>query len=442
MDTNKTFGILPETTINPSKFGAQAAAWQDSLYRPFQWLTPPMNENMQQPENDHSMITLLDLLGPKERQTNPTVRWKIENRLNNFTYVNKAVSAADVYISVAESVLAQVGWKLLFPKTGQQMLVVDIDPDLSEGWTNDNSDACNVKVSRSILPGPQIIAPINSEVRPGLPQLGELGEPKLGITTVPGDAVYNFIKLSAMKIEMSLMQRESLMAGDYGTHEHLIMTNEHLMAEMLQTDILLGRRGNRSDASEGQVYEGNGLIPQIQSNVLSAGSVGNSLPFATLSDFIDGTFESANTSATKHIASGELAYLNYLNQARQEAHITEETHYDPALGVDTFNMTTGGGKTVTVAKHRFALQGELADTSLILDLGNIRCAEYAEFEGWKWAFDLEAPLQGITKKTDAIVGSSMVAVIDPDTCGVAKGQVIPRTKNRNGLGVVYDIANV
>ena len=267
--------------------------------------------------------------------------------------------------------------------------------------------------------------------------LGESGEAKEGIFIVPGDPTYNFIKLSALYVKMSKLQRNSLMAGDAGTHEFLIKTNEHALSEMLQTELLLSRRGNANDSEEGMVYSGNGLVAQIQSNVLSAGSAGNTLAFGELSDFVDGTFESANTSATKTIVSGERAYMNFLNTARQEGVLADVPHYNPALGVDEFMLTTGGGKNVTISKHRFAMQGELADSALVLDLGNLETGEFAGFEGWKWSLGLDDnSLQGMTVGTDAIMGSMMVAVIDPDTCGYIKGEVTPRLKNRNGLGIV------
>jgi hypothetical protein len=38
--------------------------------------------------------------------------------------------------------------------------------------------------------------------------------------------------------------------------------------------------------------------------------------------------------------------------------------------------------------------------------------------------------------TDAIIGSMMVAVKDPDTCGFIRGGVTPRLKNRNTLGII------
>jgi hypothetical protein len=197
---------------------------------------------------------------------------------------------------------------------------------------------------------------------------------------------------------------------------------------------MFGRRGSRT-SDEGMIYRTNGLIPQIKDNVLNYGSVGNTATYGNISEFIDGTFESANSTNTKYVPCGEKLFMNLLNTARQESRLAEGPAYNPALGVDEFMMTTAGGKTVTVAKLRFAFMGSLADWGAVLDLGNIARGEYKDF-GWKWYMDLEAPIQGLTKKTDALLGSVAVTVRDPDTCGVIKGGVSSLIANRTGLGIV------
>ena len=437
MITQKTLasGIL--STIAPSKYGAQATGLLDTLWRPLQWAGNPLDENDQRIQNDYSLVSLLDQLPMNTMSvTNPSVAWRVDNRKSLFTFLKKAMSATDTYISVDEPALALVGWNLVLPRSGQSVLVVDVDSDLSENWTNNEADACNVKVSRSTA-GPSVVAVINSEIQPALPMLGETGDPKKGINIVPGDPLFNFCMFSGLQIEMTKVQHNSLMAGEYGTHEHLLKTNEYLLAKMLQTSIIHSIRGNREDSDEGMVYQGNGILAQIQSNVIDVGTVGNALAFGELSDFVDGTCESANSSATKHIVAGAKSYMNFLNSARQEGQLADVPNYNPALGVDQFMMTTGGGKTVTVANHRFAMEGEMADSAIVLDLGQMEMGEYQGFEGWQWQMDLNAnTTSGLMVKTDAVVGSTMTVLKDPDCFGFIRGGVTPRLKNRNDLGIV------
>jgi hypothetical protein len=435
MNSLKTFGALPLSTINPSKIGAQATDVFDTAFRPFQWMHDPTQENMQQPENDASMLTLLNTLDSAPATwSNPTLWWRVENRLDLVTSLSVAMDATDTYIKVAQPLLLKPGYIVYLPTTGEQILVLDVDVDLSEGWVNNASAACNVKVDRTTQAGPHLAAALGTEVRAGVPQMGEFGEPKEGIVTIPGDPMYNFIQLFGVRVSMSKMQRNSLMAGDYGTHEQLVRENEHYLSAMLQNTILFSRRESR-DTDEGMVYRTNGIINMLQDNVLSVGGTGNALTYGNVSEFIDGTFESANSGATKHVACGERLFMNILNTARQEGMVVENPRYNPALGVTEFMMTTAGGRTVTIAKHRFAFQGALTDWGTVLDLTNLARGEYAGFE-WKWYMDLEAPIQGLTKSTDALLGSIAVTIKDPDTCGVIKGGVDPLVANRTGLGVV------
>jgi len=435
METGKSFGALPLSTINPSKIGAQATDVFDTAFRPFQWMHDPTQENLQQPENDSAMLTLLDKLPRKGNEwTNPTLWWRVENRLNMHTALTVAMDSTDTYIKVGEPALLKSGYVIYFTETGEQALVVDVDGDLSEGWTNNAAAACNVQIERVTQAGPHLAASIGAEVRAGVPQMGEFGEPKEGIVTIPGDPMYNFIQLFGLRVSMSKMQRASLMQGDYGTHEQLIRENEHYLSMQLQNTILFGRKESKN-TDEGMVYRTSGLISQLKDNVLSVGGVGNSLTYGNVSEFLDGTFESANSSATKYLPCGEQLFMNLLNTARQESHLVDGPAYNPNLGVDEFAMTTAGGKTVQVAKMRFAFQGSLKDWGMVLDLGNLAKGEYKDF-GWKWHMDLEAPIQGLTKITDALLGSIAITYRDPDTGGVIKGGTSPLVSNRTGLGVV------
>jgi len=438
MNSMKSFGALPLSTINPAKIGAQATDVHDTAFRPLQWLgnQSPTDENMQQPENEAALYTLLEKLPSKGNSwTNPTIWWRIENRLDMATSLLSNLNNSEAYISIGAPGLVKSGYILFIPQTGEQLLVLEVDADLSEGWTNAESAACNVRVDRTTLPGPTLAATAGYEVRAGVPMMGEFGEPKEGIVTIPGDPEYNFIQLFGLYIQMSTMQRNSLMDGDYGTHQQLVTENESYLSQQLQNTILFGRRGTYNHDDEGMIYLTNGLIPQLKDNVLSAGTNGNTLTYQNISNFIDGTHESANSSATKYIPCGEQLYMNLLNTATQEGKLQSNPKYNPGLGVDEFMITTAGGKTATVAKMRFAFMGQLKDWGLVLDLGNLATAEYEGF-GWKWLMDLESPLQAITTKTDALVASTAVTVRDPDTCGVIKGGTTPVLANRNGLGIV------
>ena len=444
MRTGKSFGSGIQTTINPSKIGAGLTSLYDARYRPLFWIGDELDERMQVRQNIHSLTTLMDTLPAPTSytMTNPSAHWNVENNLNLFTYLTAAMSASDTNISLAEPKLAKVGWRLSLPGTNQILFVTAVNEDLSESWTNAAGDACNVQVNRTKLSAHSVAVTVNSEVRPSLPMLGEKGIPKEGISEIPGDPMYNFAQLSALYVKMTVLQRNMLMAGDYGTHEKLIKDNEKLLAVMAQEHLLSGVRKAVNDDDEGMVYQGNGLIAQIHSNVLNLGNVGNNATYQVMSELWDGTFETANSSAGKTHVAGARHYMNLLNAARQEAAITEDTHYNPAIGVNEFTCSTGGGNTVKVQRHADAMNGGYSDCGLTLDMGLLARGQLAGFEGWKWSFDLDDnSLQGLTLNTSAIVGSQMIAVLDPDAFAFVRGGTTPILKNRNTVnGIVTDIS--
>jgi hypothetical protein len=131
MNTGKTFGTGVLSTVNPSKFGAQATGLFDTLYRPLQWLHDPLDENFQQLENQAALYTLLEKLPMNGNAwTNPTCWWNIENRLNMFTSLTVALAAGDTYACVAEPLLLRPGFQIYLPQTGETALVMGVDADL------------------------------------------------------------------------------------------------------------------------------------------------------------------------------------------------------------------------------------------------------------------------------------------------------------------------
>jgi len=444
MKTNKVFGSGIQTTLNPTKIGAGNTSLYEARYRPLQWIGDEMDERMQVIQNIHSLTTLMDTLPPPTQYTltNPSAHWTVENDLNLFTYINKAMSATDTYISVAEPKLCKIGWRLVLPGTNQILFVTGVNEDLSESWTNDNSDACNVQVDRTKLSAHSIAATINSEVRPALPVLGELGIPKEGISEVPGDPIYNFGMMSGIFVKMSILQRNMLMGGDYGTHEKLVKDNEKLLAVMAQASMLNSVRKSVDDDDEGMIYQGNGIVAQINSNILNLGNVGNNATFQVMSEYWDSCFVSANSSASKIHLSGAKHYMNLLNTARQEGAITEETHYNPAIGVNEFSIATGGGNSVAIQRHPHAMNGSYSDCGITMDMGQTARGELAGYQGWQWAFNLDDnSLQGLTLDTSAIVGSQMIALLDPDCFGFVRGGTTPVVKSRNDVnGIITDIS--
>jgi hypothetical protein len=426
MNTGMDWAALPLSTINPSALGAQTSPTDDNPWRPSQWITSATDVMMQKPENHAALWSLLESLPvqpAKVTQTNPLLKWRVDKALDQFARLTADLAADATTISLDQPGMIKTGYVLYLPETDQQVYV-------------SNVSGSTVTISRTTLPGPARAATSGQSVYAGMPLMGETGEPKEGITTIPGDALFNFVQLTGLWVQMTKMQQNSLMAGDFGTHEKLIRDNQSRINQMIQQTILNGRRGTLNTSAEGQIYMTDGLIRQVRDNVLDAGNFGNTLIYDNLSNFWDGLFESSNSSSTKKHVCGEQQFMQFVQTARQAGMITEEIHYNPDLGVDEFDVVTGGGRTVTVAKMRYAFEGAQSAWGLTLDLGNLVTGEYAGF-GWRWLYDLDIPMHAITTKTDAIVGSLSVAITDPDTCGLVRGGV-SKTLERNTLGPVTE----
>ena len=435
METGMTWGALPVGLTNPSKFGVQATDYRDTIWRPSFHLMPPEQVAMQKPQNDAALWSLLTMLPVKPAQvqaTNPVFRWRVDNRLKQYATLTVAMAANDTYIGVDQPLMIKAGYTIILPQSDQVLYVVAVDPTRANSWTNGAGGAANVQVSRTNMPGPSNTAAIGDKVVVELPGMGEQGEPKEGITTVPGDEMFNYVQLSGVWCSITQQQMNSLMVGDWGTHAKLVQDNEARVNQMIQASILHGRKNTYDGgADEGRVFLTDGLIRQVRDNVLDAGNFGNTLVFDTISNFWDGLFESNNSSASKTHVCGEAQFMDFAGVARQAGMVSEEINYDVKLGVDQFAVRTGGGRIVNVQKMRYAFEAT-PDWGLTLDLGQLSLLEYAGF-GWKWFTDLEVPIRKITTRKDALVGSLGVAIVDGDTCGLIRGGV-NRTVTRNTLG--------
>ena len=442
MDTTMTFTPLPLSTVSPSKYGAQSSDVPSNSIRPWHWLTPEGNVLMQREENDAALWTLLMNLPVQPVTTiiqTPHVHWRVDNRLNMFTKLSAALSASDTYAVVDEPLLINAGYTIYLPQTNQQIYVEEVGTVAASGWTNDASVACNLKISRTTLPGVARAASLGDEVLPGLPVMGESGEPSKGISTVPGDPLFNFVQLSGLYTEMSVMQMNANMNGGWGTHEKLLADNDAYFKQMIQRTLLFSQKGTKDlgSADGGQAYFTDGLISQCQDNVLNAGTQGNALVYENLSEFWDGLFESANSSASKVHACGEKHFMDIMNTANQEGKIAEGITYNPTIGVEEFKVQTGGGKIVTVMKMRYAFEGAASSWGLTMDLGNLVTIAYKGYEDFHWIYGLDIPMRGITTKTDAIVGSIGACITDPDTWGIIRSGT-SRVVTRNNLSPVEE----
>ena len=253
--------------------------------------------------------------------------------------------------------------------------------------------------------------------------MSELGTPHRGTTTTPGDPVYNFITLAAIYFNMSTMQLEAEMRGDWGTESKELDNIVNQLRRRQQFDILFAQRATWSDADEQQVYQGAGLVQQLQDYVLNAGSSGNTLSWKNLNDFIEPMFESSLSAMEKNAFFGSALFRDALNVARDVGRVMliegRETYYEPELGSNACTLSTDSGKRVVVREEKWAFGGKLSDWGIVLDSNNMGAGQYRGMGEQVFA-NIQAPRE-ITTLSHAVLTSWGVNVYDDSTMGVVRG---------------------
>ena len=409
------YGTYPITTINPSAIGAFDL---NSYFRPRQWDERPESVRMKLPENDQLLLTILNRLPTGGGEwTNPIMSWRIDTRNDFYTTNAKAIASSDTYISLTTPYIVRPGYALYFSQYDVEYLVVDVDDDESEAWTNGAGDTCNVRVSQK---GGQVVAiAAGSYARPGGPVTGERGEAKRGVTTTPGDPVYNFISMWAIFFDMSLMQINSEMASEWGTMTKEMENIDWQLSHGVQNDLLFSHRNTYNDADEDQVYRSSGIVEQLNDNVLDVGGLGNALQYANLVDFWDPLFESRLSSPSKIHLCGSAQFRDILKTSRDAGRLLNEPSLDTDLGANMYQVSTEAGRTVTVYEEKYTLQADTADWGITLDLNNLGFGTYRG-HGKQWIKDIQAN-SAITTKSDALLMTGAVNVFDPSTMGVIRG---------------------
>ena len=420
---------LPWTTVSPAALSALSIGDVNAIdFRPKQWLDRPDEIRMQALENDQAFLAWEDQHAQMQFDLNQViVSWRVGRPADLYTTNAKAIAAADTYISLTDPTIAKPGFLLDFIGYNATYRVLDVDDDLSEGWANAATDACNVKVER--LTGPTVAIPISQVCNSGHAPMGELGVPKRGITTTPGDPVWNTMSLVGIYGSISTLQMGSAMNGNWGTRGKVNedIFYQHRMAKQQQQ--LFGQRyiGNDTLDVEGQLYLGNGIVPQIKTNVMEAGSLGINLTWPTLNDFWEGLFDSRLSSAEKDHFCGSAQFTDIGKSATEfgaevmRLGIESGVDNPMSIGANTMRVRLRSGRLVNVYELRQAFsQPNLVDWGITMDRDNLAVGVWGDFNE-KFFADIESSPQSITLKSDAIIDTWLMAVIDESTFGVIRG---------------------
>jgi len=420
---------LPWTTVAPSALSALDLNDISSRdFRPTMWWDRSDVIFEQAQENDAAFLAYLMRQDTTQfDMTQPVIKWRVGRPADLWTTNAKAVAAADTYISLTDPLVTPLGFELHFSDYSTVFRVVGIDTDLGEGWVNGATDACNIKVER--LTGPSVIIPVGTIGESGAPLMSEIGTPHQGTTTTPGDPVYNNITLTGIYGSISTLQMESDMIGDWGTHPKVRKDIYHQYLLRKQQSLLFDYRytGTDSQVSNSQLYVSNGVVPQIKTNVMEAGSLGVNMDGVKLNDFFENLFNSELSGPTKEGFCGS-AFFRDARLALASSGIEVEmlkiqtgAQNAMALGANAFTFQTQSGKTIQINELRKAFGAKSkTDWCVVLDSTNVGYGRYPNISE-RWYDNIEDPTQAITLISDALVDTFVACLKDESTCGVIRG---------------------
>jgi len=429
MSEKLSLARLPWTTVSPAALSALDIGDVNSTdFRPKQWLDRPDAIKMQAYENDQAYLAWQEQYAAMKFGLSQVVASRRVGRpANMYTTNTAAITATDTYLALDDALIARTGFLLAFISYNAEYRVLDFDDDATKGWTNEGEVACNARVER--LTGPTVAIPAGQVCNAGHAPMGELGVPKRGITSVPGDPVWNTMSLVGIYGSISNLQAGSEMVGNWGTHAKVRedIWYQHRMAKQHQQ--LFGQRfvGNDSLDVEGQLYLGNGVQAQIKTNVMEAGSLGINLTWAKLNDFWEKTFDSELSASEKDHFCGTAQFIDIrkaaLEGGAELAMLGVQSGVENAstIGANTMKVRLQSGKVVNVYELRKAFgQPNLVDWGITHDRDNLQVGVFGDFSE-RWVENIESPAQQITLRSDAVVDSWLMAVIDESTFGVIRG---------------------
>jgi len=407
------------TTVSTDKLSAFNT---DEYLRAVEWVNRPEDVKLRYPENDNALLEFMRTIPLKKNIVkSPLVHWTVDGALATYTKTVGAVLATgttDVDIVVEDSYIADVGWTVTAPITGEVMLITAVN-NATSTWT----------VTRARFGGTQAALIDGEELRPSAPVVGERGRAKDTHTTEPGDPAHNYISMTMGKTSITTMQYNAAMNGEWGTWDFLMAGAQYQIETAVQSSMIFQHRwteastaGDFSSADEGQVYLGAGLMDQLNNNVMHLGDAGNSFLYENASEFMDPMFASDLSANRKVVYCGPSIFANMATTTKQRP---EDMSIDIKTGAKEFEIMTNGGNTV-VFRRVNGMDGRLSQLGIVLDENNIGASEF-EGLGPQWFLDMEdndSPLERIA----AYFMSWGIQIYDRSTCGLMIGNINPLLK--------------
>lgn len=397
------------TTTSPDAL----SAWDEfSHLRVVEWENRPADVKLTNKENDNALLEF-SRKAPVSKNTikNPVVRYTIDGTLANYTNVVAAINDSATSLVVDDASITAADHTLIVVATGEELVVDSVN-------TSNNTLTLKTRGTHN----PAYAIPAGAELRPSSPVIGETGKLKDGHTGYPGDPSYNYITLSGLKFEMSTMQKNAAMEGDWGTWDKFSMDVKYQVEYQLQNALIFQPRTTYEDADEGQVYRGAGLMEQLSGNVLNLGNKGTNFLFGVVNDFVNPMFASELSADQKDVFCGHNLWADAMKASQEAGALSEGPVINAEYGSNMFTMHTSEGKRVNFHNVK-GMDGEMAYLAFVLDKKNIAGSEYDGL-GPQWFLDLQANDEILQKEAGYFV-SWETHIYDRSTMGIIRGGTKP-----------------
>ena len=425
----------PWTSVSPSALSTLDLGNIDvAENRALTWWGRPAEYWEKAVENPFGLLAFIEQADMETFElTSPTAKWKVSRPADMWTRNSKAIAAGDIpdpgsvgYIELDDSMLISGNHTLYCPDYDVSLRVLDVDHDHSEAWANGAADACNAKVER--IGGGAVDIPAGTVFNIGPVVMAEEGVPSKGITSTPGEAVWNSMQYVGIYGSITRVQDESVMNTPWGTHPKIKdeVYFQHRLRK--QNAWIFGRRYTGSDSQgDGQMWVSDGIVAQIKNNIMNAGSVGANLVWPKLNELWENSYDSLLSAAVKHHFCGSAQFRAIRKTAIEYGaevemiRIQSGVQNPQTLGVPTMRVILESGKPVEVHELRQAFAApNLVDWGITLDANNIGLGSYRGISE-VWFNDIESNAQRITVISDALIDTWLLAVKDEQTCAVIRG---------------------
>lgn len=379
-----------------------------SRFRVAEWENMPADPKMRYKRNPVALLEFAKSAPLKKNIIkNPKVNYTIDGALTNYTQATTGISASATELVVEDINITAAGHTLIVVGTQEELVVESVTVATS-----------TITLATRGTHGPAFAIVAGAELRPGSTVIGEDGKLKDAHTSYPGDPSYNYITLSGLKFEMTEMQRNAAMVGDWGTWDMASEDCKYQLEYQLQNALIFQHRGSYYDSDEQQVYRGAGLMDQLSGNMLDLGNAGTNSLWEIWNDFVNPMFASNLSSDSKDVFCGHNLWADLLTTARQRVCLEGEISMHVTYGSDVFTMRTTEGKVLNIHNVQ-GMDGEMANLGLVLDANNISGSEYDGL-GPQWFLDLQDNDE-ILKRSAGYFTSWETHIFDRTTMGIVRG---------------------